>query len=140
MRWAVSLGVLLGTFMGGMCVGSIMMPRLISEKYHPLRVYACLEIGIAVCGLLIFWGVPLMENVYAGLGLPHGASRIFWRAVVAVMFLLPPTILKLGTWIPSCTAISSGRRHCGRRSDLRLTVRVRARSKSSVNRRQSPGT
>jgi len=97
---AVSLGVLLGTFMGGMCIGSILMPRLISEKYHPLRVYACLEIGIAVCGLLIFWGVPLMEDVYAGLGLPHGASGIFWRAVVAVMFLLPPTIL-MGATLPA---------------------------------------
>ena len=34
---AVSLGVLLGTFMGGMCLGSIVLPQLISARRHPLR-------------------------------------------------------------------------------------------------------
>ena len=37
---AVSLGVLLGTFMGGMCLGSILLPRRISAAHHPLKVYA----------------------------------------------------------------------------------------------------
>ena len=37
---SISLGILLGTFMGGMCVGSLLMPRLISARRHPLRVYA----------------------------------------------------------------------------------------------------
>ena len=37
---AVSLGVLLGTFMGGMCLGSILLPRWISASHHPLKVYA----------------------------------------------------------------------------------------------------
>ena len=37
---AVSLGVLLGTFMGGMCLGSLLLPRLMSARHHPLRVYA----------------------------------------------------------------------------------------------------
>ena len=50
---AVSLGVLLGTFMGGMCLGSLLLPRLISPRQHPLRVYALLELGIGVLGLLI---------------------------------------------------------------------------------------
>src|SRR2546430_3812529 len=34
---AVSLAVLLGTFMGGMCLGSIVLPRVISSREHPLR-------------------------------------------------------------------------------------------------------
>src|SRR5580704_8583681 len=42
---SVSLGVLLGTFMGGMCLGSLLLPRVISERRHPLRVYALLELG-----------------------------------------------------------------------------------------------
>ena len=42
---AVSLGVLLGTFMGGMCLGSLLLPRYVSDRQHPLRVYAWLEIG-----------------------------------------------------------------------------------------------
>src|ERR1041384_3546001 len=48
---AGSLGVLLGTFMGGMCLGSLLLPRLISTRRHPLRVYAFLELGIGVIGL-----------------------------------------------------------------------------------------
>src|SRR6267142_2633800 len=43
---AVSLGVLLGTFMGGMCLGSLALPRIVSRRLHPLRVYALLELGI----------------------------------------------------------------------------------------------
>ena len=42
---AVSLGVLLGTFMGGMCLGSLLLPRLVSARRHPLRVYAAARTG-----------------------------------------------------------------------------------------------
>ena len=35
---AISLGVLLGTFMGGMCLGSYLLPRFISRENHPLKV------------------------------------------------------------------------------------------------------
>ena len=37
---SVSIGVLLGTFMGGMCLGSFLLPRFISPRHHPLKVYA----------------------------------------------------------------------------------------------------
>src|ERR1700749_432486 len=53
---AASIAVLLGTFMGGMCLGSIFLPRFISPRVHPLRVYAFLELGTALFGLLIFFG------------------------------------------------------------------------------------
>src|SRR4030095_5587288 len=35
---AVSLGVLLGIYMGGMCLGSLLLPRYLSPRRHPLRV------------------------------------------------------------------------------------------------------
>src|ERR671938_560636 len=50
---AVSLGVLLGTFMGGMCLGSLLLPRCVPPDRHPLRVYAMLEAGIGILGLLV---------------------------------------------------------------------------------------
>src|SRR5476651_1382102 len=53
---AVSLAVLLGTFMGGMCLGSLALPRFVSSARHPLRVYALIEIGTAVCGILVLFG------------------------------------------------------------------------------------
>src|SRR6476660_5728270 len=60
----VSLGILLGTFMGGMCLGSLLFPRLVSRRLHPLRVYALMELGIGIIGLALLFGMPLINNVY----------------------------------------------------------------------------
>ncbi|HEY5044099.1 MAG TPA: SAM-dependent methyltransferase, partial [Verrucomicrobiae bacterium] len=62
---AVSLGVLLGTYMGGMCLGSLLLPRVISARWHPLKVYALLELGIGVIGILIWFGLPPVAWLYA---------------------------------------------------------------------------
>ena len=59
---AISLGVLLGTFMGGMCLGSFLLPRYISARHHPLKVYAFLELGIGAMGLLLLFGMPLVNS------------------------------------------------------------------------------
>src|SRR5437868_6916899 len=48
---AVSLGLLLSAYMGGLCLGSVLLSRLVSRRLHPLHVYAYLEIGIAIFGL-----------------------------------------------------------------------------------------
>ena len=61
---AVSLGVLLGTFMGGMCLGSLLLPRYVSSRHHPLRVYAWLEIGIGLIGIAVLVGMPLVSGLY----------------------------------------------------------------------------
>src|ERR1700760_3911600 len=59
---AVSLAVLLATFMGGLCIGSILLPRLKLENQHPLRLYAFLELGIGLYGLLVLMGMPLIDK------------------------------------------------------------------------------
>src|ERR1700680_2191077 len=56
---AVSLAFLLATFMGGLCIGSLALPRFRSAQ-HPLRLYAFLELGIALCGILVLYGLPLV--------------------------------------------------------------------------------
>src|ERR1035438_10605721 len=48
---AVSLGCLLATFMGGLCIGSVWFPRLRLVGHHPLRIYGYLELGVAGCAL-----------------------------------------------------------------------------------------
>src|SRR5436190_8353539 len=62
---AVSLGVLLGTFMGGMCAGSYGLSRVVSPNRHPLRVYATLEVGIALCGTIALFAIPQIGRVYS---------------------------------------------------------------------------
>src|SRR5271170_1376168 len=61
---AVSIGVLLGTFMGGMCLGSLILPRIVSPRHHPLRVYAALEAGIGVSAMILLVLVPSVGHIY----------------------------------------------------------------------------
>jgi spermidine synthase len=70
---AVSLGILLATFMGGMCLGSLLLTRL--------RFYA-IELGIAACGILVLILMPFVGSVYS-----------------AAACLLPPTLL-MGATLP----------------------------------------
>ncbi len=96
---AISLGILLGTFMGGMCLGSLLLPRLIRQREHPLRVYAMLEAGIGVLGVLILVGMPLVGGIYTAWA-GEGMAGIIFRAIVAGVCLLPPTIL-MGATLPA---------------------------------------
>src|SRR3984957_20072081 len=96
---AVSLGVLLGTFMGGMCLGSLLLPHVMSARHHPLRVYAFLELGIGLIGLLVLIGMPLVNGLYTAWA-GSGVIGIVTRAIVAGLCLLPPTIL-MGATLPA---------------------------------------
>src|SRR5215471_14188041 len=96
---AVSMGVLLGTFMGGMCLGSLFLARVISPREHPLRVYAYLELGIGACGLLLLFGMPLLGGIYFHWG-GGGISGILLRGIAASICLLPPT-LAMGATLPA---------------------------------------
>jgi spermidine synthase len=61
---AVSLAVLLGTFMGGMCAGSLLLAKVVSRVRHPLVVYARLEGLIGVCGASLIVVMPLVSRLY----------------------------------------------------------------------------
>jgi spermidine synthase len=94
----VSLGVLLGTFMGGMCLGSLVAPRLLSPRTHPLRAYAALEAAIGVMGLVLLFGMPLVTRLYIAVG-GLGPLGVLARAIVAGVCLLPPTFA-MGATLP----------------------------------------
>jgi spermidine synthase len=97
---AVSLGVLLATFMGGLCLGSLALPRIArARKMHPLRVYALVEFGIAACGVLVLAGMPLLDRVYTA-AVGHGLPAMLFRALVSAVCLLPPTFL-MGASLPA---------------------------------------
>lgn len=77
---AVSLAVILGTFMGGTCAGSLLFPRLVKNAL-PLRVYAAIEMGIAACAVAVVHLIPLLGSASA-------------------LCLLPPTLL-MGATLPA---------------------------------------
>lgn len=96
---AVSVGVLLATFMGGMCLGSYLLPRLVAPAHHPLRVYALLELAIGMCAVLLLAVMPLAGRVYTTWG-GYGLTGFLLRGVVASICLLPPT-LAMGATLPA---------------------------------------
>ena len=97
---AVSLGVLLAMFMGGLCLGSLLLPRMgRARDMHPLRVYGLVELGIGACGILVLILTPLVDSIYiAAVG--HGLPAILFRALIAGICLLPPTFL-MGASLPA---------------------------------------
>jgi spermidine synthase len=96
---AISLGIVLGTFMAGMCAGSLLLPRFIGPARHPLRIYALLEAGIGILGLLVLVIVPVAGGIYTHIAV-HGMAGLLLRGVVCAICLLPPTLL-MGATLPA---------------------------------------
>jgi spermidine synthase len=95
---AVSLGVLLGTYMGGMCLGSLYLPRFLPARRHPLQVYGVMELGIGIIGLVVLLAIPSVGSVYSA-HVGHGLAGILLRGVVCAVCLLPATLL-MGATLP----------------------------------------
>ena len=95
----ISVAALLVSFMGGMGLGSIALPRFVPWSWHPLRVYAGLELAIGIIGGLLLLVLPAVRVVYlAAVG--YGLGGVLLRAAVCVACLLPPTVL-MGATLPA---------------------------------------
>ena len=62
---AVSLGVLLGTFMGGMCLGSLLLPRWSPESAPTAASTRCSKPESACSACWCSFGLPPLGNLYA---------------------------------------------------------------------------
>jgi len=104
---AISLGLLLAAWMGGLCLGSALLARFVPDSHHPLRVYALLELGIGIFGLIALPAVPLVGRIYLAGAVP-GTSGLVLRGLVAAFCLLPPTLLMGGSFpaIARCAGTS----------------------------------
>src|SRR4026209_2598786 len=96
---SISVAVLLCAFMGGMALGSWLLPKLTPARAHPFRVVAALELGIAMFGIAIPLALPYIQRVYLTLAEP-GASAVTLRALVCFVVLTPPTML-MGATLPA---------------------------------------
>jgi len=96
---AVSLGLLLAAYMGGLFLGSAALSRVVPATQHPLRIYAFLELGIGAFGIIALFGIPLVGHLYL-LGPTSGLFGIVLRGIIAAACLLPPTIL-MGASFPA---------------------------------------
>ena len=119
---AVSLGVLLGTYMGGMCLGSLLLPRLVcprSASAANLRASGSWASGsIAIVVLFL---IPMLDSLYAAIA-SHGFQGIFLRAVIAAN--MPPS-----ADLPNGRFAAGGGALGGSHSARRLLARIPLRRK-----------
>jgi spermidine synthase len=95
----VSLGILLGIFMGGLCLGSLALPHAVSARRHPLLVYGILELGIAASGIAVLFGLPHVAGIYVAYA-DYGLVSMLLRGAICAVLLLPPTVL-MGATLPA---------------------------------------
>ena len=101
-----ALAVVLGSYMGGLALGSMIASRLIDRVRRPLWLYGVLEMGIAVCALLMPFGLDLVRLVQVSMfgGLPEppaagGLRETAFYITAAFGLLMPPTAM-MGATLP----------------------------------------
>src|ERR1700680_2943337 len=91
---AISLGVVLTAFMGGLAIGSIALPRLRFAQVNPLPTYAAVELGVALCGVIALSAIPIIGRLDIG---GQSLPGMLTRGLIACICLLPPTVLMGGS-------------------------------------------
>jgi len=104
-----SLGILLACFMGGMGLGSLLGPRFMSAKSHPLRMYAWIEVGIATIALGLVYVSPQVHVLYQWLA-ALGILGQWARLVIGVGFLIVPACF-MGATLPIVAQWLQGEKH-----------------------------
>ncbi len=95
---SASLGILLATYMGGLCLGSLLLPNVVSDCHHPLRVYAIIEIAIGVLAIALVGGISWVGSIYAASDV-QGFAGMLLRGAYCAALLMPPTML-MGASLP----------------------------------------
>ena len=110
----------LAIFMGGLGLGGLILGRRADAARNPVRLYAYLELGVAIAAALSPVLIALVANLYVGVG---GSATLGSFAGTAVRLLLSavvlgvPTFLMGGTLPAVARAVESAadlrRRHLG---------------------------
>ena len=101
----VAVSIVAATFMGGLALGSYLLGRYADQESNLLRVYAWLELGIALTALLFPPTLIAVEKFYIWL---HHATAAQWdisnilHLIFSAALLLPPTICMGGTFPLMC--------------------------------------
>jgi spermidine synthase len=103
---ALAVAAVLAGYMGGLALGAAAGARYAKRLQRPVLAYGVLELAIAVCALLIPWGLRGINALYVALlgggsDLPEGSSAVATSFQLAGAFavLLPPTAC-MGATLP----------------------------------------
>jgi spermidine synthase len=109
--WSAAL--ILSSFMAGLALGNAIAARIMVHRFQPLRIYAVLEVTIAVAGCTIVFGLPLLGDELRPI------FQMLWnhdnvingiRLVASFCILLVPTTA-MGLTLPLLLDDSALRRH-----------------------------
>jgi len=118
-RTTVAASAVIGGFMAGMGIGAWLYHRVQGDRFHALRLYALLEVGIAVTTALLTLTFEVFPDLFARLSavLPGGLFMQLFRVAVVVSVLLVPAALMGATYPALCTVLIRSRegaaRHLG---------------------------
>ncbi|MDO3378750.1 fused MFS/spermidine synthase [Geoalkalibacter halelectricus] len=110
-----AVSIVTATFMAGLALGSYIFGRYtVDHDANPLRLYAWLEVGVAVTALLFAPTLVMVERIYVFW--THILPQAPWlttsvNILFCAMLLLPPTIFMGGTLPVMCRLFA--RRKCG---------------------------
>src|SRR5216117_3836922 len=107
-----AVATVLAAFMGGLALGSWLMGMAAArlERYHPLRVYAAIELLIGVAGSLVPSAlhalIPVYQSIWSHF---HSSFAVFslWRFLLCGAVLLVPTAL-MGATLPIASRLAVG--------------------------------
>lgn len=91
----------LGVFMGGLALGSVVFGRLVDRMQSPIKAYAWLEIGIGLSAILLLPFLALLTGLFDKIVTGHDIAfgiRITLRILYSMAALLVPTFLMGGTF------------------------------------------
>ena len=106
-----ALGIVLAVFFGGLAVGSALFGKLAIRQARPLRMYAWLELGIAVLGVASVFAFAAADPVLARVSRAASTDAIVVLAEIATLALVlgPPAVLMGGTLPLFCRQFISHR-------------------------------
>jgi spermidine synthase len=101
----IAISIVAATFMAGLAIGSYLLGRYADREVNLLRVYACLEIGIALFALLFPPTLAVVtdfhtavERLFPGLPVIGHLTHFTFSALL----LVPPTVCMGGTFPVMC--------------------------------------
>jgi len=110
----VAVSIVAATFMGGLALGSILFGRYIDRHQDYMRVYAILELGIALCALCFPIGLELIRNGYIDFSQAFTNSPLYAHGlqfIQTTVLLILPAALMGGTFPAICRQFA--RDKCG---------------------------
>ncbi len=101
----VAVSVVAATFMAGLALGSLLLGRYVDQKANLLKVYALLELGIAITALLFDPALKVVGQLY--IYWTHQLPELPWlvtsiNILFSSLLLLPPTFCMGGTFPLMC--------------------------------------